>query len=162
MEGSDEPAGAEPTGTGRPATLPAPTETGEPATVEPGTRPTPVRPGSPERVPTGGPAPVTGEVPEDLLAAILADAAARSGGNPETFAVVRAEAVTWGDGSLGCPQPDMMYTQALVDGYWVVLQQGDQTLDYRASEGGFFLLCEGQQLPEPVLPGPDVGGTSQQ
>jgi hypothetical protein len=44
------------------------------------------------------------EVPEDLLKAILADAAERMGLPTEAFTVVRAEAVTWSDGSLGCPQ----------------------------------------------------------
>jgi hypothetical protein len=160
--GSDEPSATEPADTRRPTTMPAPTEPGEPGTVAPVTRPTPVWPHSPEPVPTAGVGPVTGEVPERLLAAILADAAARSGSDAAAFTVIRAEAVTWGDGSLGCPQPDVMYTQALVDGYWVVLQQGDQTLDYRASEGGYFVLCESQQLFLPPLPGPDVSGTPQQ
>jgi hypothetical protein len=36
-----------------------------------------------------------------------------------------------------------MYTQALVDGYWVVLAVGEQEYDYRASDTGYFFLCEG-------------------
>jgi hypothetical protein len=61
--------------------------------------------------------------------------------------VIRDQAVTWSDGSLGCPQPGVFYTQALVPGYWVVLQVGDQEYDYRASERGHFVLCEGGGLP---------------
>jgi hypothetical protein len=94
---------------------------------------------------------VIGEVPQDLLDAILADAEAETGANQNEFALVRAEAVTWSDGSLGCPEPGMMYTQALVDGYWVVLEHGDRTLDYRATTRGYFALCE-QGFP--AMPAP--------
>ena len=38
--------------------------------------------------------------------------------------VLSAEAVTWSDGSLGCPEPGMMYTQALVPGYRVQIRGG--------------------------------------
>ena len=34
--------------------------------------------------------------------------------------LIRDEAVTWSDGSLGCPQPGEYYTQVLVPGYWIV------------------------------------------
>jgi hypothetical protein len=91
--------------------------------------------------------PVTGEAPASLLEDIRADLAQRSGANQEDMLVIRDQAVTWSDGSLGCPQPGMMYTQALVPGYWVVLQVGDQEYDYRASERGHFVLCEGGGLP---------------
>jgi len=85
---------------------------------------------------------VTGEVPEELLAAILKEAEARREAKGKELAVVRAEAVIWNDGSLGCPQPGVMYTQAPVDGYWVVLQVDGKELDYRAAQGGYFFLCE--------------------
>lgn len=85
---------------------------------------------------------VVGEVPGELLARIRADAAARLGVEPAALQVIRAEAVTWNDGSLGCPRPDVLYTQALEPGYWVVLRAGEQQLDYRARESGYFLICE--------------------
>jgi hypothetical protein len=89
---------------------------------------------------------VTGEVPADLLEAILEDAEARTGIEAAKMDLLRAEAVTWNDGSLGCPQPDVMYTQAPVDGYWVVLQAKGKELDYRAAQSGYFSPCE-QALP---------------
>ncbi len=64
--------------------------------------------------------------------------------------LVRAQAVTWSDGSLGCPEPGMSYTQALVEGYWIVLDAGDQTLDYRASASGAFKLCPDSMGVPPV------------
>jgi hypothetical protein len=105
------------------------------------------------------PDPVVGEVPEELLRAILEDAETRAGG--EDLAVLRAEAVTWNDGSLGCPEPGMMYTQATVNGYWVVIKSGSQEFDYRAAASGFFTLCE-QGLPRPVTsPGSDTSTPSE-
>ncbi|NNC39194.1 MAG: hypothetical protein HKN95_00770 [Acidimicrobiia bacterium] len=94
---------------------------------------------------------VTGEVPAGLMDAILADAGTRSNAK-SAITVVRAQAVTWPDGSLGCPAKGMTYTQALVDGYWVVLDAGGQQLDYRASTSGSFKYCAIGGLP-PVGPG---------
>ena len=85
---------------------------------------------------------MTGEVPDDTLAGILSDAAQRTGLPEDAIEVVRAEAMTWSDGSLGCPEPGMVYTQALVDGFHVVLDAGGEELDYRVGQGGSFRLCE--------------------
>jgi hypothetical protein len=84
----------------------------------------------------------TGDVPDAILSAILADAAERTGAGTEEIAVTRGEAVTWNDGSLGCPEPDTSYTQALVDGYHVVLDVDGETLDYRVGSGADFRLCD--------------------
>lgn len=96
----------------------------------------------PEKVPAQPATGVTGEVPEDLLASIRADAAARAGIDVDSPTVIRAEAVAWPDGSLGCPQPGVVYTQALVPGYWVVLSQGGREYDYRATARGYFRRCD--------------------
>lgn len=48
-----------------------------------------------------------------------------SGGSADTLRVIRAEHVTWPDGARGCPQPGMMYTQALLDGYRIVIATPD-------------------------------------
>jgi hypothetical protein len=91
--------------------------------------------------------PVTGEVPDEIMDAILADASRRSGEEPEAIAVVQAMAVTWSDGSLGCPEPGMFYTQALVDGYHVIVDAGGEELDYRVTADGGFRLCENGGRP---------------
>ena len=91
-----------------------------------------------------------GEVPEALLGQILADAAGRADVDADAIEVVSAEAVTWSDGSLDCPEPGMLYTQALVDGYHVVLDADGTELDYRATASGTYRLCEN--------PGPPAGG----
>ena len=50
---------------------------------------------------------------------------------PSGIQVVQATATTWNDGSLGCPERGVMYTQALVDGYHVIVEANGQKLDYR-------------------------------
>ncbi len=96
-----------------------------------------------EDAPADAPALSGGEVPQELFGAVLDDLLARSGKTRSDVTVVSAEAITWSDGALGCPQPGMMYTQALVDGYQVVFDVGGERFDYHLSDGGDFVLCEG-------------------
>lgn len=83
-----------------------------------------------------------GEVPPELIDAIKADLVARVGISSEDIEVVSAEAVLWNDGSLGCPEPGMAYIQALTPGYQVILRASGREYDYRASQQGFFRLCD--------------------
>jgi hypothetical protein len=104
---------------------------------------------------SGGPSPAPGSaepsspgaggdvsLPTSIIDPIVADAAARLGVDPSEVTVVSAHAETFSDGSLGCPEPGMMYTQALVDGYQVVVEANGTQLDYRGSGSGQFRLCE--------------------
>lgn len=94
--------------------------------------------------------PPAGPVPEELFAQMAEQAAAVAGVSIGELEVVRAQAVTWNDGSLGCPEPGQMYTQALVDGYWVVLRAGGQEFDFRASQRGDVKLCPPGQGRPPI------------
>ena len=80
----------------------------------------------------------------------LDDAASRTGLAHGDLEVLSAEVVTWSDGSLGCPQPGMMYTQALVPGYRVRIQAGGQVLDYHAGRSGQPVVCPAGRNVEPV------------
>lgn len=91
---------------------------------------------------TGGSSPTSGDEPGDYLDAVIADAAQRAGVPPAEVQVERNQAVQWRDGSLGCPEPGMAYTQAIVDGYWVELLAGGERYDYRLDHRGNFRLCE--------------------
>lgn len=84
---------------------------------------------------------VTGEVPQEFMDQVFAAAEAESGVDRSSMTVLRSESVIWSDGSLGCPEPGMMYTQATVDGYWVELSVGERVLDYRLSVDGQIRLC---------------------
>ena len=90
---------------------------------------------------------VTGEVPTEIMTRLLTDAVERSGVAEDAIEVVQAMSVTWNDGSLGCPEPGMAYTQALVDGYHVVLDAAGEELDYRVNRDGGFRLCESGRTP---------------
>ena len=108
-----------------------------------------------EPVPTPGSG--TARVPEELLKAIVQDLAARTGTDPASIDVVQAEAVVWSDGSLGCPRPGLMYTQALEEGYRVVLRAAGQEFDYHAAQSGHFFLCGGHPLRPSAVPGAEPG-----
>jgi hypothetical protein len=99
-------------------------------------------PTEPVDTPDAGAPPLSsGETPQELFDAVVNDLVTRSGGDRSAVEVVKSEAVEWSDGSLGCPQPGMMYTQAIVPGYHVILALGGETYDYRLSDRGTFVLC---------------------
>jgi hemin uptake protein HemP len=78
---------------------------------------------------------------------VRADLGKRTGAKPDAMTVVRAEAVVFGDGSLGCGRPGQIYTQATVPGYRVVLAVEGKEYDYRVTRRGSFVLCD--QGPRP-------------
>ena len=73
--------------------------------------------------------------------AAIDDAARRTGLAAVELKVASVERVTWLDGSLGCPELDLMYTQALVLGYRIRIEAGGKTLDYHTDTRGEMLLC---------------------
>jgi hypothetical protein len=95
-------------------------------------------------VPAPSSQPASGDVslPAEVTDPIVADAAARLNVDPAAVSIVSAEAETFSDGSLGCPEMGVMYTQALVDGYHVVVAANGTQLDYRGSVPGQFRLCK--------------------
>jgi hypothetical protein len=103
----------------------------------------------PEQPAQEAPANVIGEVPDSMLQAMKEDLVERLSASIDEIEVIKAESITWNDGSLGCPKPGQNYTQALVPGYWIILVRGSDEYDYRASERGYFFLCE---LPRTLDP----------
>lgn len=100
------------------------------------------RPSGPVSIPPSG-EPVPGTVPEVLLERIVAAAAAVAGVDPSAVMIVSTEAVTWNNGSLGCPKPGVMYIQQVIAGYRVVVEAGGKQYDYRVGSSGDPKLCEG-------------------
>lgn len=139
----EQPAGATEDPQPLPTSMPEPSET-QPAEspADRSVRLTPTLPKSVERVPTFESTPITGEVPQDLLAAVIDDLIDKQKLDRDAIEVIRAEFVVWNDGSLGCPQPGVVYTQATVPGYWIVLRANDAEYDYRASDRGYFMSCD--------------------
>ncbi len=87
---------------------------------------------------------------QTVTEAVLADASKRTGLDVARLDVMESIAVTWPDGSLGCPQPGMSYTMALVPGYRIRIQAGQQMLDYHASARGYWLLCPAGRAMDPA------------
>lgn len=132
------------------------TETPMPANTPPADESQPPQPAPtpPLRLPAlvpPTPLPITGEATPLVLDQIIADVMQRSGAERQAVVILRDEAVTWPDGSLGCPQPGMAYPQVLIDGFWVVLRIGDTEYDYRADDRGRFILCEKPDRMPPVI-----------
>ncbi len=95
----------------------------------------------------------------DLVAIAVADLAGRLGVPSEQIAVVSAESIVWPDGSLGCPQPDMSYTQVQVDGSKIVLSVDGGTYSYHSGGSRDPFLCvptkagSGSGTTDQTLPG---------
>ncbi|MDQ3739232.1 MAG: hypothetical protein M3337_08705 [Actinomycetota bacterium] len=129
-------------------TDPAPTETEVSVTIEPQSPkppPPPTLPGATNpAVPaeTSGP-PGTGppQGVDDAASAAIEDLAGRIGVDRSAITVDTDERVTWRDGSLGCPQPGMAYTQALVPGRRLVLAGGGRTYAYHGTRTGPLTYC---------------------
>ena len=67
-------------------------------------------------------------------------------GVPETeIEVLRAEAVTWPDGGLGCPLEGESYTQSLVEGHRFVLGHGERIYLYHSGGDGPPFLCPSEE-----------------
>jgi hypothetical protein len=92
--------------------------------------------------------------PVALRDAVRADAARRAGVADAAVRLVRAEAVTWRDGSLGCPRAGLAYPQALVPGWLLEAKAAGQRWRYHADAAGRWVQCDPTAAQEP-LPGGD-------
>ncbi|TVS11896.1 MAG: hypothetical protein EA419_06690 [Wenzhouxiangella sp.] len=114
--------------------------------------PPPAEPPEPQSMPmTEPPADQPDTGPAERIA--VQDLAERLEIPAETIEVRSARAVTWPDGAIGCPQPDGMYTQALVEGLQIVLAANDQEFHYHAGGGREPFLCPEERRQMPIGPG---------
>lgn len=160
--GQDRSAAASPTGTasGTASGTGAPS----PASPSPGTEPLTPMPSSPA---TPGPGPSTPDTPlptavlpspgvltprptegasmdpdlQAVVQAAIADLQGRVSSGDATVEVLVARPETFPDGSLGCPVDGAMVSQALVEGYRVVLRRADRVWLYTAPVDGEPQLC---------------------
>jgi hypothetical protein len=89
------------------------------------------------------------------IAAVIAQAAEKTGVPAGQITVLRAEKVTWRDGSMGCPETGGMYPQALVPGYRIWLKAGAHTLDFHTdARRGLIVICPPDRSQEPLPAGP--------
>lgn len=80
----------------------------------------------------------------------VADLARRRDVEPAAITVLEARAVVWPDASLGCPVPNMEYTQVLQEGVRIRLHFGGRTYAYHGGGSRLPELCE--TPAEPAVP----------
>ncbi len=90
---------------------------------------------------TPGPTPLEPSLQRYVLQA-KEDLARRTGIPVDQITVVEVQPVTWPDGSLGCPQPGMAYTQVMVDGLLIRLRVGGRDYAYHSGGSRPPFLCE--------------------
>jgi hypothetical protein len=137
------------------ASDPVPTAAAPPATtVEPATTAGPagtLRPSDDtvSLVPATSTPPAPGSGPRGTAEELAAvdDLARRLDVDPSAITVVSTDEVTWRDGSIGCPEPGMNYTQALVPGIRVVLEVDGVRYEYHAGGARPIFWCEKPQAP---------------
>jgi hypothetical protein len=78
---------------------------------------------------------------ESLVAAAVNDLAGRLGVGFDSIRIATVEEVVWPNGGLGCPQPDMKYTQIPVDGLRITLVHDDLAYVYHSGGSAGPLLC---------------------
>jgi hypothetical protein len=76
-----------------------------------------------------------------IVGLAISDLAGRLAIDESAITVVLVEEVVWNDGSHGCPQPGMSYTQALTDGLRIVLETEGLLYDYRSGGSSNPALC---------------------
>lgn len=89
-------------------------------------------------------------VPTSVMNRILDEVAELSGMARQDIELERAQEATWGDTSLGCPQPNVNYLQRVVSGFWVVLHAGKQEFDYRVDHNMRLHRCTGATRQAPI------------
>ncbi len=117
---------------------------------------------APQSLPAGEPVAIS-RVPRAVRRAVVADAARRFEVSESAVVLGHAEQVTWSDGSLGCPTPGRMYTQALVPGYLIAATTPAGEMRYHADARGNVVTCDTlpRQRALPVEPGaPRQGATA--
>lgn len=88
-----------------------------------------------------------GAVSQTMLDDLVDQASTETGVPVDEIEVLAAEAVTWSDGSIGCPEEGMGYTQALVPGFRVMLEVAGERIQYHAASDGAFFPCDNPSEP---------------
>lgn len=98
-------------------------------------------PPPPAPQPEGQPV-TTAEVPREVRRTVVADAARRLGVDENAVVLTDAERVTWRDSSLGCAEPGMNYSQALVPGFRITAKSAEGGYRYHTDMTGNLAVCD--------------------
>ena len=75
---------------------------------------------------------------------------------PDQIEILRKDRVTWNSGSLGCPKPGMMYTQAVINGLFIEFRVCETSYYYHAGHESKPFLCV---QPQPANHESQLAGT---
>ena len=75
-------------------------------------------------------------LPPKVAKAVIADVAKQQNISPEKLKVTKYSRESWSDGCLGLPQPEEICSQAIVEGWRVVVSDGSQKWIYRTDASG--------------------------
>jgi len=75
--------------------------------------------------------------------------AQRLGIDSESITLSGAHQVNWRSGALGCPEPGMNYTQALVPGALIAFKVSNEVHRYHAKHGGKPFYCPRERVEHP-------------
>lgn len=84
--------------------------------------------------------------PTDPVDLVIADLAEYLHVSPNAIELFSTETIIWPDSSLGCPQPDIAYTQVTVDGMLIQLRVGNTVYHYHSGGDADPFLCESTEL----------------
>ena len=87
---------------------------------------------------------------EPLVSQARSDLARRLEVDEAEISVIDAGFVTWPNSALGCPEPDMMYTQALVPGYRIRLRADGALHHYHGADDRPPSHCPADRVTEPA------------
>ncbi len=96
--------------------------------------------------------------PDELLpglpsAVAATDLAERLGVAVSDLTVTAVESVVWRSGAIGCPEPGMSYTQALVPGVRVIIEHEKASYYYHGTAEDNLFFCENPTEPVSGDPG---------
>ena len=92
---------------------------------------------------TGTPIPLPLDPANEAIATqAKQDLAKRLSVSTDQIDLIEVRSVTWPDGSLGCPQPGMMYTQMVVDGLLIRLRARGNIYEYHSGGSRAPFLCQ--------------------
>ena len=100
-------------------------------------------PAQPAVAPLVSPVPGANVGPDEqqAVAAALQDAATHLGVAAGELSVQQVEAREWGDSSLGCPQPGLLYSQVVTPGFLIVINSRGKQLEYHSDTRARVVLC---------------------
>ena len=100
----------------------------------------------------------TSELPAEVARRVLENASTTSGLPGAKLQISSVRQVTWTDGCMGRREPDTFCTMALVDGWIVTVESGQQKLVYHTNNNGSRIFQPNNITPEPITvrPSPPV------